>query len=117
MDGKSFHILCAIVACGDVAKASRALKMGDTTVRDVINSWEKLGPSYVVMSDLVRWRKRVGGKYKVPFNDAMLYEKEATAGNETVFAQLLDDVLSMTEANWQDICTELEVTLNKQLGR
>lgn len=117
VDGKSFHVLCAIIAHGDVAKASRALDMGDSTVRDVIKSWKKLGPSYAVMSDLVRWRKHVGGKYTVPFNDALLYEKDATAGNESVFSELLDAVLSMTESNWPDICAELEAILKKQLGK
>jgi hypothetical protein len=118
VDGKSFHVLCAIIACGDVAKASRELKMGDSTVRDIIRSWKKLGPSYAVMSDLVKWRKRVGGKYTVPFNDALLYEKEATTGsNENVFSDLLDAVLSMTESNWQDICAELESTLKNQLSK
>jgi hypothetical protein len=117
VDGKSFHILCGIIACGDVAKASRALKMGDSTIRDVIRSWKKLGPSYAVMSDLVRWRKRVGGKYTVPFNDAVLYEKDTTAGNESVFSELLDAVLSMTESSWPDICAELESILKKQLGK
>ena len=117
VDGKSFLVLCAIIACGDVAKASRTLQMGDSTVRDVVNGWKKLGPSYAVMSDLVRWRKRVGGKYTVPFNDAVLYEKESAAGNETIFSELLDGLMSMTESNWQDICAELESTLKKQLAK
>ena len=67
------------------------------------------------MLDLVRWRKRVGGKHTVAFNDAVLYEDPKNGETESIFTELLEAVLSMTESNWPDICAELETTLKKQL--
>jgi hypothetical protein len=118
VDPKSFWVLRVILARGDVAKAKKDLKMADSTIRDIVRGWKgKTGP-YAVMHDLVRWRKKIGARRTVPFNENLLYEFLVSgASNESVFSELLDGILSMTESNWPDVCAELELILKQHLGR
>jgi hypothetical protein len=110
IDSDAFRIVCAILACGDVAKASRALEMKDSTVRDVIRSWERRGEPYRGLLRLVQWRKGSRIKGTVPFNDAMLHKKEESA-REAILADVLDGLMGMTEGNWEDVCEELKELL------
>ena len=90
IDERSLRVACATLMEGDVAKASRALGMPDTTVRALLRRWEEMGPAYGALLDLVRWRKRVGGKTVVPFNDALFHEKAAAVDAEGLLADVLD---------------------------
>ena len=66
VDPKSFKILCTILAEGDVAKASRALKVPYTTVQSIVYEWSTSGPAYKVMQDLVQLAKKSVWKRKGP---------------------------------------------------
>ena len=56
LDADSFHILCAVLAQGDVAKARRALNACDATLRSRIRQWEEvfLQPRQLVASAAAR---------------------------------------------------------------
>ncbi|MFN7140428.1 MAG: hypothetical protein ACK4UN_13910 [Limisphaerales bacterium] len=112
IDSDAFRIVCAILAHGDVAKASRGLKMKDSTVRDVLRSWERRGEPYRGLLRLVQWRKGSRIKGTVPFNDAMLYQKNLETNRESVFRDVLDGLMGMTEGNWEDVCEELKEMLS-----
>ena len=117
LDLESVLVACAILSEGDVAKASRALEMNDATLRAMLRRWEGMGPAYATLLDLVRWRKAVGGKTTVPFNDALFHEKAATVDAEGLLADVLDGLLSMTEQNWPELCDELVALLRPAVGR
>lgn len=111
IDYKDFRAVCAILLHGDVAKASRAIEMKDSTLRLLVKSWEERGGPYKGLSDLVRWRKANRIRGTVPFNDALLYQKDSGANRESILSEVLDGLMSMTNGNWQDICEELKEVL------
>jgi hypothetical protein len=117
VDAESFKILCAILAEGDVAKAARAIGKAKSTLHDLVQSWNSREAPYRVMADIVRWRKTVGGKQKVPFNPAMFHEKQRSADYSGLLSEVLDGLLSMTEGNWQEQCTELADLLREHAPR
>ena len=116
IDDRAFRIICAVLVTGDVAKAARALSLKDSTLRQVLTSWRRRGGIYLGLLELLRWRKRRRITGTVPFNDALLYDDGGKSSRESVMAEVLDGVLSMTEANWPDVCAELETLLRGQLG-
>jgi hypothetical protein len=107
VDAASFKVLCAILAEGDVAKASRSLQMPEATVRAVVRRWGNRGKEFRTMQDLVRWRKSVGRKETVPLNDNVLLGKAESVDYPGLLADVLDGLVSMTEDNWQQRCEEL----------
>jgi hypothetical protein len=107
VDASSFKVLCTILAEGDIAKASRALAVPEATVRAVVRRWREKGKEYRAMLDLVRWRKRVGGKEKVRLNEAVLHERAQSTDYPALLSDVLDGLLSMTEENWAERCEEL----------
>lgn len=117
IDERAFRIMCAVLVNGDVSKAARALDMKDSTLREVIRTWKERGGAYLGLLDLVRWRKgkRITGT--LPFNDALHYESTGTTSRESLLADLLDGLLSMTESNWRDVCAELEENLREHVSR
>ena len=107
VDANSFKVLCAILAEGDVAKASRSLATPEATVRAVVRRWRERGKEYRAMVDLVRWRKKVGRKEKLPLNEAIVHERAATTDYPGLLSDVLEGLLSMTEENWAERCEDL----------
>jgi hypothetical protein len=117
IDPKSFKVFCTIMAEGDVAKASRKLKMPDSTLRALLYGWGGQGKAYGTMLDLVRWRKKVGRKQKVSLNDAIEHETAKSANYPNLIADVLDGLLSMTGDNWREIAKELADLLRPNAPR
>jgi hypothetical protein len=111
VDAASFKVFCMILAEGDVAKASRSLGESEDMVRAVVRRWEGKGKEYRAMVELVRWRKKVGRKEKLPLNEAILHERAETADYPGLLSDVLDGLLSMTEENWSERCEELAEVL------
>ena len=107
VDARSFKILCAILAEGDVSKASRALGMPDPSVRTLMRRWRGREKEHLAMLELVRWRKKVGRKETVPLNEAVMQGKAETTDYPGLLSDVLDGLLSMTDGNWQERCEEL----------
>ena len=107
VDATSFKILCTILAEGDVAKAARALEMGDSTLRDALRRWRGRGKAYQAMLDVVRWRKKVGRSQMVPLNDAVLMGRTESANHPELLSEVLEGLLSMNEENWTERAEEL----------
>ena len=116
VDARSFLVTYAILVHGDVAKAARALGMGDSFLRKIILRWEKQGGAYLGLRELVRWRKQRKIVGDVPFNDALKYDQTDKSARENILTEVLDAVLSMTDGNWQEICCELESLLRTAMG-
>jgi hypothetical protein len=117
IDDRSFRVVCAVLVHGDVAKAARALDMSDSTLREFISTWKKRGGAHLGLLEILQWRKRSRIAGTVPFNDALLYDKNGDGKRESLLKDILDSLLSMTESNWPDICAELEILLREQLGK
>ena len=116
VDATSFRILCTILAEGDAAKAGRRLGITDSMMRYTLTQWESRGPAYGAMLNLVRWRKRVGKKETLALNDSIMHEHADTTDYPGLLSDVLDGLLSMTGANWQDICEELADILRPALA-
>lgn len=116
VDATSFKVLCAILTEGDVSKAGRRLKITDPMMRYILRQWEDRGPAYSTMLDLVRWRKQVGRKETLALNDDVLHERAETTDYPGLLSDVLDDLLSMTDTNWQDQCEELAEVLRRTLA-
>lgn len=111
VDPASFKVLCAILAEGDVAKASRTLGMPDGSIRTLMRRWRGMGKPYQVMLDLVRWRKAVGGKETVALSDNVLLGQTKSSDHPALAADLLEKVAEMTGDNWREKAEELEQML------
>jgi hypothetical protein len=107
VDARSFKVLWTILAEGNVAKASRALGMPDPSVRTLLRRWPGRGKEYLAMLELVRWRKKMGRREKVPLNEAILQGRAETTDYPGLLSDVLDGLLSMNDGNWQDRCEGL----------
>jgi hypothetical protein len=117
IDVESFRILCAVLAHGDVAKASRTLNAPATTLRSRMNRWKDRGPAYQVLSELVRWRKAMGNKGTVSVNESITQGTAAPADFAGLLSDVLDEVLTMTEDNWNEKAEALAELLRPHVGR
>ncbi len=111
IEPRSFQVLCAVLAAGDVAKASRQLKIPDATVRSVIKGWRGRGPAYETMRDLVRWRKQVGRRETVRLNEAIFATQTPSTDYAGLLSDVLEHLLEMTEDNWEERSQELAALL------
>ena len=117
VDPRAFRLFCQVMRDGTIAKASRSLEMADSTLRVEMDGWSRRGNAYATMLDLVRWRKKVKGAVTVPLNDAIVHENARAADFEALLAEVFDDLLSMTENNWPDICDDLKERLRPHVRR
>jgi hypothetical protein len=107
IDAASFKVFCAILADGNVAKASRTLGTSEDSIRGLVRRWANRGKEYETMVELVHWRKKVEGREKVPLNDAILHERAHAVNYPGLLSDVLDGLLSMNEENWDERCQEL----------
>jgi hypothetical protein len=105
------------LANGDVAKASRALNMSDSTLRSRMADWETRGPAYKVLVELVRWRKEMGRKGTVPLNEAITKGTMANADLAGLLSDVLDEVLEMNEETWEEKANLLAGLLRPHVAR
>jgi hypothetical protein len=117
IDAESFRILCAVLAHGDVAKASRALNMSDPTLRSRMREWREREGPYQVLLELVRWRKAIGRRGTVPLHEAILHMTAASVDYAGLLADLLEGLLEMNAGNWEEKAEELADLLRPHVPR
>jgi hypothetical protein len=117
IDPTSFRILCAVLVHGDVSKASRALNQSDSTVRSCVDGWKNRGGAYTVLGDLVRWRKAVGRRDPGQLSEDILGGKAASTDYAGLISDVLDELLSFDESNWEEKCEELAGLLRPYVSR
>lgn len=117
VDPDAFRLLFAILLHGDVAKASRAMGEKDSTVRTRMADWKWRGPAYRVLLDLVRWRKSIGRHQAVQLSEAIETGTAATTDFEGLISDVLDELLSFDESNWESKCEELAALLRPYMQR
>jgi len=112
-----FRVLAAIMAAGDIAKAAVALNRPDSTVRSLVQSWPSKGTAYRLLPGLVSWRKKVGGKYKVPFNDAIDYKVTSATDYPRILRGILTDLENATAGDLPDVVQEVIELLREEVPR
>jgi len=99
-----------------LSKAAPALGMGDSTLRDLLREWARRGEAYARMLDVVKWRKRVGGKERVPLNENIILGRAASPEYPALLSEVLDGLLSMTGSNWEELSSELAEMLRAEIA-
>jgi hypothetical protein len=117
VDPETFCVLFAILLHGDVAKASRALGEKDSTVRTRMADGKRREPAYRVLLDLVRWRKSIGRREAVQLSEAIATGTAPRTDFEGLISDVLDELLSFDESNWETKCEELAALLRPYVGR
>jgi hypothetical protein len=117
IDPESFRLFCAILASGDLAKASRALNESDSTLRSRVADWRSRGPAYKVLIELVHWRKEIGHRGTVPLNESITRGTAASTDFPGLLADVLDEVLSMDEQSWEEKADTLATLLRPYVER
>jgi len=97
-----FRALCAILAKGDMAKAERALRLARGSVTNRVRRWRTRGPAHKVLLEMVRWRKKIGQKGTVPVPESVLKNTASHTDYAGILADVLEEILAMTEENWQE---------------
>jgi hypothetical protein len=117
VDNESFKILCAILAHGDVAKASRAIGMKDSTIRTRMTDWKTRGPAFKVLLEFVRWRKTIGRREKVDLPLELLAGQAPAVDALGILSDVLDALMSLTPENWEQRCEELAELIRPYVPR
>ncbi len=117
IDPESFRLICAVLVHGDVAKAGRALNESDSTLRLRMAGWKRRGPAYQVLLELVRWRKSIGRRQAGPLSEDILGGRAATTDFAGLLSDVLDELLSVDEDNWESKCEELTALLRPYVRR
>jgi hypothetical protein len=117
VDVTSLKVICAVLAKGDLAKAARALGFKYSTLRDFMARWDRGGKDYVVLADLVRWRKQMRVRGTVPLDEALLEEKAPDTDYAALLSDVLDGLLAMDADNWEEKCEGLEALLRPHVER
>jgi hypothetical protein len=117
IDPESFRLICAVLVHGDVAKAGRALNENDSTLRTRMAEWKRRGPAYQVLIELVRWRKSIGRRQPGQLSEEILGGKAANTDFAGLLSDVLDELLSVNEGNWETKCDELAALLRPHAAR
>jgi hypothetical protein len=112
-----FRAFCAILAEGNVAKAARAMNEAVEKVRSRLRRWKKRGPAYKVLLEFVRWRKQIGQKGTVPMPESLLKNTASHTDYPGILSDILEEVLAMTEDNWQEKAEALTELLRPYVPR
>ena len=112
-----FRALCAILAKGDMAKAERALRLARGSVTNRVRRWRTRGPAHKVLLEMVRWRKQIGQKGTVPVPESVLQNTASHTDFAGILADVLEEILAMTEENWQEKAEALAELLRPLVER
>jgi len=117
VDPDELRVFFAILKYGDQSKAARALGIKDSTFRDRIRRWRGMAPAYRAMYRLIAWRKAVGRKILVPFNETMVGPDAGSGGDRVaLLRQILEGLRAMKGSNWDGVRDELEEAIREELG-
>ena len=117
IDTESFRIFCAVLAHGDIAKASRALNMPDNTLRSRVERWAERGPAYQTLTDLLRWRKTMGNRGTLELHESITRGTTAPTDFAGLLSDVLDELLAMNEDNWNEKVEDLADLLRPHVER
>jgi hypothetical protein len=93
----------SVMVEGNVARASRALKLPDATVRSRIETWKRRGGAYVGLYELVRWRCRQGPKGALPLDEGRVGATAAQADFPEIIAETVEALGEMNDRNWPEL--------------
>jgi len=116
VDVDALRLFFAILQHGDQSKAARALGIKDTTFRQKTRRWLAMDRPYRVMYRLIAWRKKVGRKILVPFNDEILHSGNGNGDMAAFLCEVLEGLRAMNGTNWAVVRDELEEVIREECG-
>jgi hypothetical protein len=116
IDREARDIFLAILASGDVAKASRDLVTSDSTLRSKVAAWRKRGKAYVALAEFVRWRKAIKGKAGVEFAKRLASGAERDVDFPSLICDAVEELEMLDPDNWEERCGNLADALRKAVS-
>lgn len=107
IDREARDLFLAILASGDVAKASRDLDMKDSTLRTKVAAWRKRGKAYVALAEFVRWRKAIKGQAGVEFAKRLASGAERDVDFPSLIRDAVEELEMLDPENWETRCSNL----------
>jgi hypothetical protein len=111
IDREARELFLAILASGDVAKASRELRLKDSTMRSKIALWRKRGKPYVALAEFVRWRKSIKGQAGVEFAKRLASGAERDVDFPALIRDAIEELEMLDPENWEEKCADLAEAL------
>ena len=91
--------------------------MRDSTLRSRMAGWKSRGSAYKVLAELVRWRKEMGHKECVPLNESIVQGTAPNTDYAGLLSDVLDELLSMNQDNWDEKAESLATVLRPYVPR
>jgi len=113
IDRESLDIFFTILAKGDLAKASRALVMNDSTLRSKVAGWRKRGKPYLALAEFVRWRKSINGEAGMEIAKRMVSGGERSVDHAGLLQDTLEILGTFNPDNWEEKCETLAELLRR----
>lgn len=107
IDKDTLSLFFSILASGDIAKASRALDLKDSTLRSQIAGWRKRGKAYVALAEFVRWRKSINGQAGIDFAKRLASGAERGTDHAALIKDIIEALEEFNPENWEDKCESL----------
>lgn len=107
IDRATLDLFFVILAKGDIAKASRALELKDSTLRSRIAGWRKRGKPYLALAEFVRWRKSISGQAGIDFAKRMASGAERETDYPALIRDIVEELGEFNADNWDEKCDKL----------
>jgi hypothetical protein len=116
IDRQTLDVFFRILASGDIAKASRALDMNDSTLRSQVAGWRQRGKPYRALAEFVRWRKSIRGKAGIDFAKRLASGAERDVDHAGLIRDLIEELEDFNPENWEEKCQSLAEALRKAVS-
>ena len=111
VDREARELFLAILAAGDLAKASRELNLKDSTLRSKIAKWRKRGKPYAALAEFVRWRKSIKGRAGMDFAKRLASGAEREVDYAGLVRDAMEELEQFNPDNWETKCADLAEAL------
>jgi len=116
IDHTTLEQFFAILASGDIAKASRQLDLSDSTLRSKIAGWKRRGKPYAALAEFVRWRKSIKGQAGKEFAKRLASGAERDTDYPALIRDAIGELESFNSDNWAEKCDNLDELLRSGLS-
>jgi hypothetical protein len=116
IDRETLDIFFVILASGDIAKASRALGVKDSTLRSQVAGWRRRGKPYRALAEFVRWRKSIRGQAGIDFSKRLASGAEREADFAGLIRDIIEELENLHPSDWEEKCQSLADALRHAIS-
>ena len=116
IDRQTLDVFFRILASGDIAKASRALDMNDSTLRSQVAGWRQRGKPYRALAEFVRWRKSIRGQAGIDFSKRLASGAEREADFAGLIRDIIEELENLHPSDWEEKCQSLADALRHAIS-